>query len=76
MKIEVLGPGCRSCNALVANVEVAVRESGVSCSVEKVADMDRLLAYQIMSTPALVVDGDVKVAGRVPSVEEIKEMLR
>jgi len=63
------------CKKLQENVEAAVREMGLACDVEKVTDMQRIIGYNVMTTPALVVDGQVKVAGRVPSPDEIKKLL-
>jgi small redox-active disulfide protein 2 len=75
MEIKVLGPGCANCNKLEKIVAEAVRELGISDSVQKVSDIQEMLAYGIMSTPALVVDGKVKFAGRVPGKDEIKKYL-
>lgn len=75
MKIEVLGPGCMKCKKLHENVEAAMRDLGLACQVEKVTDMQKIISYDVMTTPALVVDGTVKVAGRVPSSDEIKQIL-
>jgi small redox-active disulfide protein 2 len=75
MKIEVLGPGCARCATLHDNARTAVRELGLACEVEKVTDMQRLLDYNVLSTPALVVDGQVKAAGRVLSPADIKALL-
>lgn len=75
MKIEVLGPGCARCKTLHDNVLKAISELGLPCEVEKVTDMQRLLTYNVMSTPALVIDGQVKAAGRVLSPAEIKSLL-
>jgi small redox-active disulfide protein 2 len=76
MEIKVLGPGCANCNKLEKIVAEAVRELGISDSVQKVSDIQEMLAYGIMSTPALVVDGKVKFAGRVPGKDEIKKYLQ
>ncbi|MCP4589289.1 MAG: thioredoxin family protein [bacterium] len=75
MKIEVLGPGCPRCNALAASVEAAVAKLGVDAEVAKITDIMEITARGVMMTPALVVDGDVKASGRVPSPEEIEAML-
>lgn len=75
MKIEVLGPGCARCSTLHENVLTAVRELGLACDVEKVTDMQRLLTYNVISTPALVVDGQVRSYGRVLSPAEIRTLL-
>jgi small redox-active disulfide protein 2 len=76
MKIEVLGMGCSNCNKLYQNALAAVNLSGKEVEVTKVEDIQKIMAYGVMSTPALVVDGVVKVAGKVPKVEEIKEWIK
>jgi small redox-active disulfide protein 2 len=75
MKIEVFGPGCARCNALAANAKAAVDKLGLDCEIEKVTDITRLVGKGIMMTPALAVDGEVKVSGKVPSAEEIEKMI-
>jgi small redox-active disulfide protein 2 len=71
-KIEILGMGCVNCNKLYQNVLAAVKMSGKEAEVTKVEDIQKIMAYGVMSTPALVVDGVVKVAGKVPKPEEIE----
>ena len=73
MKIEVLGMGCPTCQVLYDNVRKAVEELGINAEVTKVEDLDKIINYGIMSTPALVVDGEVKFAGRVLAPSKIKE---
>jgi small redox-active disulfide protein 2 len=75
MKIEVLGPGCAKCKKLLANTEDAVKQLGISAEVVKVTNIADFAKYGVMMTPALVVDGKVKFAGKVPGVDEIKKML-
>ena len=75
MKIEVLGPGCKNCSALEKATNEALSQLGMDASVEKVTDYGKIAGYGVMSTPALVVDGEVKTVGRVPSVDEITELL-
>ncbi len=75
-KIQVLGPGCASCEGLVADVKTAVAELNLECEIEKVTDINQITSFGVMMTPALVVDGDVKVAGKRPALNELKEMLR
>ena len=75
MKIEILGMGCPRCKQLYANVQEALKLSGKEAEVVKVEDMDKITEYAVMITPALVIDGIVKTAGKVSSVEEIKELL-
>jgi len=76
MKIEVLGMGCSNCNKLYQNVLEAVKQSGKEIHVEKVEDIQKIMSYGILSTPALAIDGVVKVAGKVPRVEEITQWIR
>jgi small redox-active disulfide protein 2 len=74
-KIQVLGSGCARCQALYEHAEQAAQALGLPFEIEKVTDIDAILAHGVMTTPALVVDGQVKVVGRVPSAEQLKEML-
>ena len=76
MKIEILGTGCAKCNKAKEIVEKAVLETGIDAEVVKVEDFDRILAYGVMITPAVVVDGDVKIAGRVPAVDDVKRWIK
>ena len=75
MKIEVLGTGCTNCKTLYENVKKALAESGQSAEVVKIEDIPSIMKYGVMSTPALVVDGQVKFSGKVASVAEIMGML-
>lgn len=75
MTIKVLGTGCSKCKAVQANAEKAVRELGLDVEVEKVTDIREIMEFQVMTTPGLVVDGKVKTTGRVPTSDEIKQML-
>ncbi|MGC8634245.1 MAG: thioredoxin family protein [Candidatus Limnocylindrales bacterium] len=74
-KIEVLGPGCPTCRRLEANVRQAVAMAAVDAEILKVEDYRSILAYGVMSTPALVIDGKVFSYGRVPSAGDIAEWL-
>ncbi|HOK09720.1 MAG TPA: thioredoxin family protein [Candidatus Hydrogenedens sp.] len=74
-EIKVLGPGCMKCVQLYNNAKTAVDELKMECDIEKVSDIQKIMDYGVMMTPALVVDGEVKTAGKVPSVEEIKKIL-
>lgn len=76
MKIEVLGMGCCSCSKLYDTVKEAVAELGVEAEVVKVDDMKAVLERGVMTPPALVVNGVVKVTGRTPGKDEIKKLLR
>ncbi|MCC5912090.1 MAG: TM0996/MTH895 family glutaredoxin-like protein [Clostridiaceae bacterium] len=75
MVIKVLGSGCKSCNTLEVAVKEVVEELNLSATIEKVTDLQDILNYGVMKTPALVVDEVVKVSGKVPSKKEIKKML-
>jgi small redox-active disulfide protein 2 len=75
MRIQVLGVGCQNCRRVAANAEQAVRELGLSADVEKVEDIQEIVKFRVITLPALVVDGEVKALGRVPSVKEIKELI-
>jgi small redox-active disulfide protein 2 len=75
MKIEILGTGCPKCESLVKNVEAAVREFGIEATVEKVTDIVEIANRGVMMTPALSVDGDIKLVGKVATVEELKALL-
>jgi small redox-active disulfide protein 2 len=74
--VKVLGPGCAKCEELMAQTRKAIAELDVECSVEKVTDIQQIISYGVMMTPALVVDGQVKVTGKVPSLDDIKTMIR
>jgi small redox-active disulfide protein 2 len=76
MKIEVLGMGCSNCNKLYQNVVEAVKLSGKEIEVAKVEDIKKIVSYGVLSTPALVIDGVVKVTGKVPKTEQIIEWIR
>lgn len=76
MKIQVIGPGCTKCRTLAQFTEQAVQELGISAEVTKVTDLKEIITFGVMMTPALAVDGTVKVVGKVPSVAEIKTLLQ
>ncbi|MCX7824691.1 MAG: thioredoxin family protein [Verrucomicrobiae bacterium] len=75
MQLLVLGPGCAKCQKLYENTEQAAKELGLQYEISKVTDLRQIMALRVMMTPALVVNGNVKVVGKVPSVEEIKTIL-
>ena len=75
-KIQVLGTGCAKCKRLAENAEAAARQSGIEYELEKVTDINDIMKFGVMMTPALAVDGQVKVVGKVPSPEEIKKMIQ
>lgn len=74
-KIQVLGTGCLKCNKLTEAAEQAAQALGIEYTLEKVTDIEKIINFGVMSTPALAVDGVVKVAGRVPPTEELKALL-
>jgi small redox-active disulfide protein 2 len=74
-RIQVLGTGCPKCKLLMANAEAAVKALGIAASVEKVEKITDIMAFGVMTTPALVVDGQVKSAGKVLGADEIKKFL-
>jgi len=76
MKIKVLGTGCAKCKKLFSETEQAIKASGVAVELEKVEKIDDILAYGVMMTPALVIDDQVVVYGRVPTVDAIAELIR
>jgi small redox-active disulfide protein 2 len=75
MKIEILGTGCAKCNKLEELAREAVAESGSDAEIVKVKDLNAIMGYGVMITPALVVNGEVKSAGKVPTKEEIKKWI-
>ena len=75
MKLQILGTGCAKCNALTQATEQAAKALGLPYELEKVTDLQRIMLFGVMITPALVVDGKVKVSGKVPSADEIKKLL-
>jgi len=75
MKIEILGTGCPKCKKLTQNVEEAVKELNVDAEILKVTDINDIMSYDVMVTPGLAVDGEVKSAGKVLGKEEIKKIL-
>jgi small redox-active disulfide protein 2 len=74
-QIKVLGPGCYKCQKLLANTQTAVDQLGLECEVEKITDINEIMKHGVMMTPGLVVDGEVKSAGKVLEVEAIKQVL-
>jgi len=74
-RVQILGPGCPKCAKLAEQARTAVDELGIEAEVEKITDIMEITNFGVMATPALAVDGQVKVVGKVPSTEEIKQML-
>jgi small redox-active disulfide protein 2 len=76
MKIQVLGTGCPKCKQLAENAEAAAKQMGVEYELVKVTDINEIMGFGIMMTPGLAIDGEVKMSGKVSTVEEIKEWLQ
>ena len=75
MEIKILGPGCAKCKTLEQLTRDVVRKNGIDATITKVDDIMEIMKYNIMTTPALVIDEKVVVKGRIPSAEEIKQLL-
>ena len=73
--IQILGTGCPKCKKLAENTEAAAKELGIEYDIVKITDINAIMAFGVMMTPALVVDGQVKVVGKVPDVTELKKLL-
>lgn len=76
MKLLVIGPGCAKCRTLAQFTEQAVQELGVAAEISKVTDLKQIIALGVMMTPALAVNGTLKVVGKVPTIPEIKALLQ
>ncbi len=74
-KLQILGTGCPKCQKLTDHAEKAAQSLGIEYEMEKVTEIDQIMSYGVMMTPALVVDGAVKVVGKVPSVEQLKAVI-
>jgi small redox-active disulfide protein 2 len=74
-KLQILGTGCAKCRLLSDHAEQAAKELGLEYTLEKVTDINDIIAFGVTATPALVVDGEVRVSGRVPTVESLKPLL-
>jgi small redox-active disulfide protein 2 len=74
-KIQILGRGCAKCKKLADLAEKAANELDIQYQLEKVTDLNDILNFGVMVTPALVVDGEVKIAGKIPKTDDIKRML-
>ena len=75
LRAQVLGTGCAKCKTLYETVKKAVAETGIDALVEKVEDIEQIMAFEILMMPGLVIDGEVKTAGRLPNIEEVKKMI-
>ena len=74
-KLQIFGPGCKRCHTLADNTETAAVELGIEYEIEKVTDIEEITSAGVLLTPALAVDGELKVVGKTPSPQEIKAML-
>lgn len=74
-KLQILGTGCPKCRKLAELTETAAKQLGIAYELEKVTDINRIVAFNVLMTPALAVDGTVKLVGKVPSVDDIKKLL-
>jgi len=75
MKIQILGTGCPKCNKLTENAETAAKELGVDYQLQKITDINDIMKFGVMITPALAVDDEVKLSGKVVDTEQIKKLL-
>ena len=75
MKIEILGMGCATCNKLEDTARLAIKEAGIDAQIEHVKDIKQIMAYGVLTTPALVIDGKVVATGKLPSLADIKQMI-
>ncbi len=75
MDLKILGTGCSKCKKLEEATKAAADELGIQYTIEKVTDLEKIMAFSVMSTPALVVNGQVKVTGHIPSIEDIKKLI-
>ena len=74
-KIQILGTGCPKCKKLAENAEAAAKDLGIEYLIEKVTEINEIMKFGVMMTPALAIDGQVRSVGKVPSPDEIKKML-
>lgn len=74
-RVQVLGPGCPDCEQFCQNAQAAVKELGIEANVEKITDIDQILEFDVLMTPALAIDGQVKAVGKALTVEEIRAIL-
>jgi len=74
MNIKILGTGCPNCKKLEANAKQALEELKIEAEVEKITDIAEIMRYGVMSLPALVIDGEVKLSGRIPDEEELRNL--
>lgn len=73
--IQILGTGCPKCKQLAENTEIAVKNIGLECEIQKVTEIKEIMKFAVMITPALAVDGKIKIVGKVPSPEDIQKII-
>jgi small redox-active disulfide protein 2 len=76
VKIEILGTGCPSCLVVEEIVKKAVKELGIKANVEHVYEIEKIIEYGVMLTPAIVINGKIKIEGKIPTIEEAKKMIK
>jgi small redox-active disulfide protein 2 len=74
-KIQILGTGCPKCKKLAESTEAAAKDLGIQYEIEKITDINKIMQFGVMMTPALAVDGTVRLVGKVPNVDEIKSLI-
>ena len=74
--IKVLGPGCPKCKTTFHNVEEAVKQLGIEANIIKIEDIEEMMQYNVLTTPVLMIDEQIKIKGRISQIEEIKELLK
>ena len=74
--IKVLGPGCPKCKTTFHNVEEAVKQLGIEANIIKIEDIEEMMRYNVLTTPALMIDDVVKIKGRIAQIDEIKDFLK
>ncbi len=74
--IKVLGPGCPKCKTTIHNVEEAVKQLGIEANIIKIEDIEEMMQYNVLTTPVLMIDEQIKIKGRIAQIEEIKELLK
>jgi small redox-active disulfide protein 2 len=76
LEVKILGPGCRACDKLLADTKTVLAELGLAAAVEHITDLEEIGRYGMLVTPALIINGEVKSAGKIPAKEQIKKMLQ
>lgn len=74
--IKVLGPGCPKCKTTIHNVEEAVKQLGIEANIIKIEDIEEMMQYNVLTTPVLMIDEQIKIKGRIAQIDEIKELLK